>query len=151
MGDSGLSLGAVQLYWNNHKKEILAKTIKECIFRPIFLKDEILKAFKRFSEKIIWNNVSNVEFEIAKLIHKGFIVGRFAGKSEWGPRALGNRSILIRPTDKSINDVVNKRLNRSEFMPFAPSVLDYRANDYFQNYDKNLLATKFMTITYNVL
>ena len=65
----------------------------------------------------------NIEEEIAQLLAKGHVVARFAGRMEYGPRALGNRSILYRPDDASVNDWLNKNLKRTEFMPFAPSTL----------------------------
>jgi len=68
---------------------------------------------------------------------------------EWGPRALGARSILLNTFDKSVNDSLNKRLNRTEFMPFAPVVLDSIAKKYFPKYDINVPAAKYMTITYD--
>ena len=58
---------------------------------------------------------------------------------EWGPRALGNRSILAAPVDKKINKVLNDRLNRTEFMPFAPIILKEKFNEYFDNYDTELV------------
>ena len=78
------------------------------------------------------------------------MVGRFNGKVEWGPRALGNRSILISPSDKKINQLVNIRLNRTEFMPFAPCVLDTRVKDYFVDYDEEDFFAQFMTSTFRV-
>ena len=68
---------------------------------------------------------------------------------EYGPRALGNRSILYDPTDNSINDWLNKRLHRTETMPFAPSVLDTGAPLYYENYSKGDYPAKFMTITFS--
>ena len=74
----------------------------------------------------------------------------FSGRMEYGPRALGNRSILASATDGTINDRLNKRLHRTEFMPFAPSVLDSAAGAIFENYGKSRYSAKFMTITYDV-
>ena len=87
---------------------------------------------------------------IARLIAEGKVVGLFQGRMEYGPRALGNRSILAAPTDPSINDTLNKRLDRSEFMPFAPSVLEGAAEDLFANVHKGRYTAKFMTVTFDV-
>jgi carbamoyltransferase len=87
---------------------------------------------------------------IARLIAEGKVVGVCQGRMEFGPRALGNRSILAAPTDPSINDTLNKRLDRSEFMPFAPSVLDGAAEDLFENVHKGRYTAKFMTVTFDV-
>ncbi len=87
---------------------------------------------------------------IARWIAEGKVVGLFQGRMEYGPRALGNRSILAAPTDPSINDTLNKRLDRSEFMPFAPSVLEGAAEDLFENVHKGRYTAKFMTVTFDV-
>src|SRR6185369_10193036 len=86
----------------------------------------------------------------ADAIHAGRIVGWFQGRMEFGPRALGNRSMLARPTDASINDWLNERLDRSEFMPFAPSVLAEQADEVFLGVDKARHTAEFMTITFDV-
>jgi carbamoyltransferase len=86
----------------------------------------------------------------AGAIHAGRIVGWFQGRMEFGPRALGNRSMLARPTDASINDWLNERLDRSEFMPFAPSVLEEHADEIFMNVAKARHTARFMTITFDV-
>ena len=57
---------------------------------------------------------------------------------------------MVRPTDKSINDSLNRRLNRTEFMPFAPAVISEKANEYFIDYKDDHLASEYMTITYDV-
>lgn len=66
---------------------------------------------------------------------------------EYGPRALGARSILINPGDREINDSVNKRLSRTEFMPFAPFIREERADEVFEITPSNRKAMDFMTIT----
>ena len=69
---------------------------------------------------------------------------------EYGPRALGNRSIIASPFDQTINDWLNKKLNRTEFMPFAPSMIVDHAKEYFPKYDPKHIAAEFMTVTYDV-
>jgi carbamoyltransferase len=66
---------------------------------------------------------------------------------EFGPRALGARSIIASPSDAAINDNLNKRLDRSEFMPFAPFVLEEDAERVFEITPVNRYAARFMTIT----
>lgn len=71
--------------------------------------------------------------EIAKLISEGNIIGNFFGGSEYGPRALGNRSILADPRKKYIRDHINKNIKHREiFRPFAPSILEEHSFDYFK-------------------
>ena len=69
--------------------------------------------------------------KVAALLANGKVVARCAGAMEWGPRALGNRSILASPFDSSINDWLNERLKRSEFMPFAPVIRSEDADRWF--------------------
>lgn len=88
--------------------------------------------------------------KIAALLDEGKIVALYLGRSEYGPRALGARSILAAPTDARVNDWLNKRLSRTEFMPFAPVVSAERAEDIFEIRPSMLYTARFMTITCNV-
>ena len=153
MGDDGLSLGAALLALKEGQSNVPLSecgNLRHVYLGPCYSDEQIKAALEEAGEDIEWERVDDVETRIARLIHNGGIVGRFNGAMEWGPRALGNRSILVRPTDNSINDALNVRLHRTEFMPFAPSVLDYRAKDYFIDYDDSHIAADFMTVTYDV-
>ena len=77
------------------------------------------------------------------------VVARFDGKMEYGPRALGNRSILYNPKDKSVNDWLNERLKRTEFMPFAPVTLEKDTKESYKNFEGGEHPAKFMTITFD--
>ena len=90
---------------------------------------------------------TDVVEEGAKLLAEGKVCAIFTKGMEYGPRALGARSILINPGDRKINDSVNKRLSRTEFMPFAPYVRDERAEEVFEITAANRKAMDFMTIT----
>jgi carbamoyltransferase len=81
------------------------------------------------------------------LIRAGKAGAIYAGRMEFGPRALGARSIIASPHDNAINDNLNKRLDRSEFMPFAPYVLEEDAARVFEITEVNRYAARFMTIT----
>ncbi len=151
MGDSGLALGAAQYMWNiNNSTGEKNNSFSDAYLGKEYSNEYVANLLSSHKNEFTFEKLSNIEYRIANFINDGFIVGNFQGRSEWGPRALGNRSILIRASEKNINDIVNKRLNRSEFMPFAPSVIDYRAKDYFINYKENHIAAEFMTITYKV-
>jgi carbamoyltransferase len=85
--------------------------------------------------------------ETAALIAAGNIVGWFQGRFEWGPRALGNRSIVCDPRNASMTAHLNQRIkHRESFRPFAPSVLEERAGDWFDQAD----ASPFMLMTCQV-
>jgi carbamoyltransferase len=86
----------------------------------------------------------------ARAMHDGLVLGWFQGRMELGPRALGNRSMVGRPTDAGINKSLNDRLERTEFMPFAPSVLAECAADIFENLGPAEHAAEFMTVTFDV-
>jgi carbamoyltransferase len=81
------------------------------------------------------------------LIGAGKAGAIYVGRMEFGPRALGARSIIASPSDPAINDTLNQRLDRSEFMPFAPYVLAEDAERVFEITDVNRYAARFMTIT----
>jgi len=89
--------------------------------------------------------------EVAKEIEQGKIVGLFQGEMEFGPRALGNRSILADPRDKNINKVLNERLSRTEFMPFAPVVLEDFAANILVDYNIGKANAPFMTSCWKVV
>lgn len=150
MGDGGLSLGAAYLTAidNSGDNQALEKMVNAYLGQSF--DDNAIEEILCLEEEIKYYCSDNVENIIAGLIHNGDVVGRFNARAEWGPRALGNRSILLKPTDKDSNEYVNERLNRSEFMPFAPSVLDTQAKRYFKNYSSHHLAAEYMTITYDV-
>jgi carbamoyltransferase len=88
--------------------------------------------------------------DVAQLIADKKVVARCDGAMEWGPRALGNRSILYRPDDPAVNDWLNKRLQRTEFMPFAPMTLAERAPELYHGLDKAADAARFMTVCFEV-
>ncbi len=86
----------------------------------------------------------------AQLMDDGLAGAIYEGRMEFGPRALGARSIIASPADKTINDTLNQRLQRTEFMPFAPYVLEEDAKTVFDISSANQYASRFMTITTSV-
>jgi carbamoyltransferase len=86
----------------------------------------------------------------AKLLANGKVGAIFTQAMEYGPRALGARTILASPAKSEVNQTINDRLNRSEFMPFAPYVLTEDAEAVFEIDDRNRYACRFMTTTAQV-
>lgn len=86
----------------------------------------------------------------ARLMADGKAIAIVNRRMEYGPRALGARSIMASPLQRDINDTLNKRLDRSEFMPFAPVIAEEDARDVFDVTDVNAYACRFMTITCGV-
>ncbi|MGH7544380.1 MAG: carbamoyltransferase C-terminal domain-containing protein [Gemmatimonadota bacterium] len=91
----------------------------------------------------------DLEARVAELLAAGSIVARYDGAMEYGPRALGNRSILYQATDRSVNDWLNKRLHRTEFMPFAPVTLAAGAGRCYRHLEGAEYTARFMTITFD--
>ncbi len=87
--------------------------------------------------------------EIARRIHQGQVIGRFAGRMEYGPRALGNRSILYHAREPEVNQWLNKRLGRTEFMPFAPVTLWESRERCYEGLAGAEHSAEFMTITFD--
>ena len=138
-GDGGSAVGCAQyLYFvHNNKKRIIennhSKLIQENVYvGPSYSNEKIIKFLDS-------NNIKYERFEkqpllkkTAQLISTGNIVGWYQGKMEWGPRALGNRSILADPRNASMKDILNEKIkHRESFRPFAPSVLEEYASEYF--------------------
>ena len=153
MGDDGLSLGSSLVAFSKVNKNALESLprpmeIKDTYYGPKIKRDQVVSYLEE--NKIDYEIFSDITKKVAVWINEGKIIGYYQGKLEYGPRALGHRSILVRPTDKNINNSLNKRLNRTEFMPFAPAVISEKANEYFIDYKDDHLASEYMTITYDV-
>ena len=86
----------------------------------------------------------------AKRLHAGQLGAIYTGRMEYGPRALGARSILANPSRRETHDLLNQRLARTEFMPFAPVITEEKAASVFDITPVNAYACRFMTITCNV-
>jgi carbamoyltransferase len=144
MGDEGLSLGAA--LWKSNQLGELKKPLKltNFSFGPSYDEESIFE----FSREFDFIRTKLDYDEIAKDIHSGKIIGWFDGGMEFGPRALGNRSLLVRPTQLETHKVLNRRLNRYDTMPFAPMVLDEYFEDLFTT-NKSKYSAQFMTICYS--
>ena len=137
-GDAGSAIGCAQYLYYHHEKnkrkiESDAARIKNNIYvGPSYSNDEI-KSFLDMN-KIHYNYLeTNLLLETtAKLISEGNVVGWYQGKMEWGPRALGNRSILADPRNAKMKDILNEKIkHRESFRPFAPCILEEHTSEYF--------------------
>jgi len=144
MGDDGLAMGgALHTAYVNHQPLNRPETV---YFGPDYTEKEILSVLK--SHRLKYRRYSNVERKIAELVADKKVIARFNGRMEYGPRALGNRSILYHASDKSVNQWLNTRLKRTEFMPFAPVTLDRFADKCYERIEGAEYPAKFMTITF---
>ncbi|MBI4180026.1 carbamoyltransferase [bacterium] len=134
-GDPGGALGAALYAY----RALLGGTEKyrmdHAYHGPAYTVGEAKAFFDR--ENIPYTEFSSPNGEIldraTDMLQKGSVIGWYQGKSEWGPRALGNRSIIADPRRAEMKDVVNRKIKfREPFRPFAPSVLVDRAEDYFE-------------------
>ena len=138
-GDAGSAVGCAQyvyyMFENNLRKveENESKRIIENVYvGPEYSNDEIRKFLDY--EKILYEEFSRPELleKTAKLISEGNIVGWYQGKMEWGPRALGCRSILADPRRAEMKDILNEKIkHRESFRPFAPSILEEFVSEFF--------------------
>lgn len=96
-----------------------------------------------------YSRPASLEAVAAAAIAEGKLVGRFSGRMEWGPRALGNRSILALPSRRAVVERLNAKLKRSDFMPFAPAMLDEEAERFLVCPDRARHAAEFMTVCFN--
>ena len=137
-GDAGSAVGCAQYLYHCHAKnkrvvEESAERITDNIYvGPEYSNDEIKSFLDK--NKISYDFLEREQLlkNSAKLIAEGNIVGWYQGKMEWGPRALGNRSILADPRDEKMKDVLNEKIkHRESFRPFAPSILEDYISEYF--------------------
>lgn len=146
MGDGGISVGSAIAAAIDLKSGITLST--DMFLGPSFKWDSTIKKFKNNYNILQYKSRNQYIKKIVQLLIGNKVIGLFSGRMEFGPRSLGARSIIIATTSKSINDEVNKRLNRTEFMPFAPCTLQERASDMYIDLKKQDVNTKFMTTCY---
>ncbi|MCB1745475.1 MAG: hypothetical protein KDK91_34225, partial [Gammaproteobacteria bacterium] len=150
MGDGGNAIGAAQVIAARRGQEPERGRTQDVYLGPSYDSGAIAEVLEGRTNLDVQHPSDLIE-QVAADIHAGLIVGWYQGRMEYGPRALGNRSILARPTERKLNDVLNKRLSRTEFMPFAPSCLIEHAQDCFDiQLDQLTHAAEFMTITFDV-
>jgi carbamoyltransferase len=153
-GDETNAIGAA--YWVYAQEQI--KSGKPVDIEPLgsiywggsFGDNEIEDAIKNysFSCKVSVEFKDDIEKNVAELLAKGDIVARSKGKMEFGARALGNRSILANPSKPKVVKVINEMIKSRDFwMPFAPSVLDSRAQDYLKK--PKDIKSPYMTLAFD--
>ena len=150
MDDSGLSVGgalAALAEVPGTNPADLIQRLKNVYFGTSYTDDEIQASIDSFGFQATYE--SNITDVIAQLLADGRVVARFTGRMEYGPRALGHRSILYQTTDPSINDWLNAHLLRTEFMPFAPATLFEHADECYEGLDGARDSARYMTITFN--
>jgi carbamoyltransferase len=135
-GDGGLSVGCA-LYVNSLlNPRTNFKKIESLALGPEYSNEDIEKELKKTSG-IKYTKVKNIENISSTYIAKGKILGWFQGRMEYGPRALGNRSIIANPTKNKYKDKVNIKVKfREEWRPFCPSMIEEESSKYLINKDE---------------
>ena len=141
--DRGLPLGGA--LFAAYQNGIPVKIPSNVFMGPSYTNDDILKTLKLTGADYV--ELPNPADKAAELLADGKIIGWFQGRSEFGPRALGNRSILADPRPARMKDEINARIKfREEFRPFAPAVLEEKAGELFEMQE----PSPYMTVTYDV-
>jgi carbamoyltransferase len=144
-GDAGTALGAALHVWHQDLGRPRAFVMRHAYFGPAFAEDRIAAALRArlpgFESEAAgadgirvrrWPDAAGLFRDTAAALARGAIVGWYQGRGEWGPRALGNRSILADPRRPEVKEVLNARVKRREaFRPFAPAILEERAAEWF--------------------
>lgn len=144
--DAGTALGAAQIIWHSIVGSEKRETLVHTYYGPSFSNDEVLKVLRQ--SDVIFELVSDIEQRTAELLAEQKIVGWFQGRMEFGPRALGNRSLLADPRSSEMRERINHIVkHREDFRPFAPSVLIEEAAEWFEINDLQA-AAEFMLVNY---
>jgi carbamoyltransferase len=151
-GDAGLAVGAAYYVWHQKLSKPRSFVMDHAYWGPGYSQGEIRRAIDS-------NDIAQKGFRVAEMaeaelvrstaaiIADGKILGWFQGRCEWGPRALGNRSIVADPRRPEMKEILNRRIkHRESFRPFAPSILAEKTGDYFEKSH----PSPFMTLAYPV-
>ena len=146
--DAGTAVGAASFIWN----AVLGNEERAVVEHPYlgtsFSDEEIEQALRQGG--LVYERVENIEAVVAELLSRKKIVGWFQGAMEFGPRALGNRSLLADPRDAEMQGILNTRIkHRETYRPFAPSILAEEADKWFE-IRKPTPASDFMLMAYPV-
>src|SRR5713226_2594247 len=151
-GDAGLAVGAAFHVWHQKLGKPRSFVMDHAYWGPGYSREEIRCAID--ANGIAQNGYCVTEFpekelmsKAAALVADGKILGWFQGRCEWGPRALGNRSIVADPRRPEMKEILNRRIKHREiFRPFAPSILAASTAEYFEKSH----PSPFMTLAYSV-
>lgn len=148
-GDSGAALGSALFVYHQLLGNKKRSRIDHLYFGSQYSNREIEKELKRFNLKYQRLDRKTLIKTTARLLAKGKIIGWFQGRCEYGPRALGNRSILCKPNPRSMKTKINIIKRREQFRPFAGSILQEKVHEYFIVPEKNHWSP-FMTFCFLV-
>lgn len=149
-GDDGIAIGCAYYGLLALRKSPRSFVIKHAYFGKDYKDEDVRAAIEKPLVRLATRNMSSTDVcrDTAKVLSDGQVIGWFQGRSEFGPRALGNRSILADPRQAGMKDKLNKRVKfRQAFRPFAPIVLAERAAEIFEGEEES----PFMLLAKRVL
>jgi carbamoyltransferase len=142
MSDAGLAVGAAShVYAERHERRPIPMT--DAFLGPSYRESEVVGHFREAGFHVL--NAPPDGFA-ARALAEGKVVARFVGRAEYGPRALGNRSILAPAGDPHLPGVLNDMLRRSHLMPFAPVTLVEEAPERYAGIDSVDWSAHYMTV-----
>lgn len=147
MGDGGVGLGAALMAQASQNQKFQPTEFRTAYLGANIREEDISPAAEEAG--LVARRLDDPAQFIADRLAEKKVVGLVQGRAEYGPRALCHRSILAEPTDTTMMDWLNERLDRTEFMPFAPVVPEENAAEYFRDYPKGRLASRFMTLCFD--
>lgn len=139
-GDDGIAIGCAYYGHLAIQKNPRSFVLNNAYFGREYTNEEIADTINRGLVRLVSRRTpsKNICGETARVLAEGHVVGWFQGRSEFGPRALGNRSILADPRKAEMKDILNKRVkHRQAFRPFAPVVLVERADEIFEAHEES--------------
>lgn len=151
-GDGGLSVGAAYYVWHQILGKPRTFVMDHAYWGPEYTQEEIRRAVNanglgKNGCAIEELNEGELVQRTAAIVADGKILGWFQGRAEWGPRALGNRSIVADPRRAEMKEILNQRIKHREiFRPFAPSILAEKTGEWFEKSH----PSPFMTLAYSV-
>lgn len=148
MGDDGLAVGAA-LFEDNRVAGYRHQPVIQDVFLGADISSTDAEAAARAAGLRVVDSGPSVESSVAGMLADGKVVARCAGRMEYGPRALGNRTIMYQPTDPTVNQWLNDKLRRTEFMPFAPVTLWEERDNCYKNVAGAEETARFMTMTFD--
>ena len=144
-GDAGLAIGASLFVYHHILGNPRKFIMRHSYWGPEYSNDQIKNTLTNSGINFSAKEEINISDYISSKLADGKIVAWYQGKAEWGPRALGNRSILADPRNNDMKEILNQKIkNREDFRPFAPSVLEEKASEWFDG----ATHSPFMLITY---
>ena len=148
--DAGIAMGAAQYeYFHNHNKP-RTKPVYNANLGIEFSNNQIEEIINKYGLKATFYEDKELNKYLAKSISNGKVVGYFQGRAEFGPRALGSRSILADPRNANAQQLLNEKIKKREsFRPFAPSILEEYGDEYFDNYQFTPFMERVLKIKTN--